>query len=160
MTFSMKTPFSASYTDFSVGVSGATSTPNCPRTMGSPPFRDSMTVLVVASMGMAKPTPMFPLIGPLVKMAWLTPMTSARMLTSGPPLLPGLIGASVWIRLRNGLPSMSDSSCLSVALTTPTVTVGSNRSDSSNRPPTMPPPSRRMPPNGNPTAIAHEPTFD
>ena len=28
----------------------------------------------------------------------LMPTTSPRMLTSGPPLLPGLIGASTWMK--------------------------------------------------------------
>jgi hypothetical protein len=54
--------------------------------------------------------------------AVLTPTTSAWLLTSGPPELPGLSAASVWIkfsinrtvRARNDLPR---------ALTTPAVTV-------------------------------------
>ena len=54
--------------------------------------------------GIAKPTPMLP-DSPLstppltVAMAELTPMTSPWRLTSGPPELPGLIAASVWIAL-------------------------------------------------------------
>ena len=43
--------------------------------------------------GMAKPMPW-----PLRMMAVLMPMTSPRMLNSGPPLLPGLIEASVWMK--------------------------------------------------------------
>src|SRR5450631_3495606 len=53
--------------------------------------------------GMEKPTPMDPLWpAPLdrVAMAELTPMTRPRPSTSGPPELPGLIAASVWIALR------------------------------------------------------------
>ncbi|MNC98753.1 hypothetical protein D3C83_168110 [compost metagenome] len=44
----------------------------------------------------AKPTPMLPLL-PWVAIALLMPMTSPFMLTSAPPELPGLIGASVWM---------------------------------------------------------------
>ena len=54
-------------------------------------------------MGIAKPTPMLPLspprLPPTVAMAELTPITSPSMSTSGPPELPGLIAASVWIAL-------------------------------------------------------------
>jgi hypothetical protein len=43
--------------------------------------------------------PSAPVIGspPSVSMAAFTPITCAWALTSGPPELPGLIGASVWI---------------------------------------------------------------
>src|SRR5690606_9690362 len=45
--------------------------------------------------GTAKPTPEFARTGD--SMAVLTPMTSPFRLISGPPELPGLIAASVWI---------------------------------------------------------------
>ena len=38
-------------------------------------------------------------LAPSVAIAELTPMTSPSMSTSGPPELPGLIAASVWIAL-------------------------------------------------------------
>ncbi len=46
--------------------------------------------------GMANPMPMFPPVG--VRMLLLMPMTSPFMLTSGPPLLPRLMAASVWMK--------------------------------------------------------------
>ena len=49
---------------------------------------------VAASLiGIAKPTPWA-----LVAIAVLIPMTAPVPSSSGPPLLPGLIAASVWIR--------------------------------------------------------------
>ena len=46
-------------------------------------------------MGIANPSPSFP---PLTeKMLLFTPMTSPRAFTNGPPELPGLMEASVWI---------------------------------------------------------------
>ena len=47
-------------------------------------------------MGTAKPMPTEPPL-PLT-MAVFTPMASPRALMSGPPLLPGLIDASVWMK--------------------------------------------------------------
>jgi hypothetical protein len=50
------------------------------------------------SIGMAKPSPTLP---PLPEMMdEFTPITSPSAFTSGPPLLPGLIDASVWIMSR------------------------------------------------------------
>jgi hypothetical protein len=46
--------------------------------------------------GTAKPMPMFPPEGE--KIAVLTPTTSPEVPNSGPPELPGLIGASVWMK--------------------------------------------------------------
>ena len=59
---------------------------------------------LTCSIGIAKPTPMLPawsppVVPPVVAMAEFTPMTWPRMLTSGPPELPGLIAASVWTAL-------------------------------------------------------------
>ena len=55
-----------------------------------------MTLLAVFD-GTAKPMPTEP--PPRLKIAVLMPMTSPRALISGPPLLPGLIDASVWMKL-------------------------------------------------------------
>jgi len=53
-------------------------------------------------------------------MAVLIPITSPRRLTSGPPELPGLMDASVWMKFSYvAIPT----SARAVALTTPTVTV-------------------------------------
>ena len=46
------------------------------------------------SMGIAKPMPCAP--PPMIAVA--TPTMSPSMLTSGPPELPGLIEASVWMK--------------------------------------------------------------
>ena len=51
------------------------------------------TVRAVAH-GTAKPSPSLPPDCDMMNV--FTPTTSPRMLTSGPPELPGLIGASVW----------------------------------------------------------------
>ena len=47
--------------------------------------------------GTAKPIPTLPLPAPPVAICELTPTTRPRASSSGPPELPGLIGASVWI---------------------------------------------------------------
>ena len=55
---------------------------------------------ITSSIGIAKPRPIeppCPADSPLVLMEELMPTTSPFMSTSGPPLLPGLIAASVWI---------------------------------------------------------------
>jgi hypothetical protein len=46
--------------------------------------------------GMAKPMPMLP--PPGARMAVLMPTSSPRRLTKGPPELPGLMEASVWMK--------------------------------------------------------------
>ena len=67
-------------------------TPNWPRMIFSP-FISFGSIALIMLLGMANPTPAnWPT---LVAMALFMPMTSPRMLTSGPPELPGLIGASV-----------------------------------------------------------------
>ena len=48
-------------------------------------------------LGMAKPTPMLPASWPRLALAVRMPTTSPAVLTIGPPELPGLIGASVWM---------------------------------------------------------------
>ena len=54
------------------------------------------------------------------RMALLMPTTSPDMLTSGPPELPGLMAASVWMKSLNGLPGSMDRP---LALMMPAVTV-------------------------------------
>ena len=54
---------------------------------------DVLTVLA----GTAKPMPTLPVLTPPVSIWVFTPMTSPRLLSSGPPELPLLIGASVWM---------------------------------------------------------------
>ena len=49
------------------------------------------------SIGIAKPMPTLPLPPPPVAIWELIPITSPAALISGPPELPGLIAASVWI---------------------------------------------------------------
>ena len=72
---------------------------------------------MIAEIGTAKPTPS--LEPELVSICWLMPSTRAPASSSGPPELPGLIEASVWIA-----PSIwnwvSDLTERSVAETTPT----------------------------------------
>ena len=69
------------------------------------------------SIGTAKPTPSLP--PEVVLICWLIPITLPSASSSGPPELPGLIEASVWIApsIWN---SVSDSIDRSVAETTPT----------------------------------------
>ena len=50
---------------------------------------------MIAEIGTAKPTPS--LAPELVSICWLMPSTRAPASSSGPPELPGLIEASVWI---------------------------------------------------------------
>ena len=71
--------------------------------------------------GTAKPIPMFPSFCAFVMIAVLMPMTSPRTLSSGPPELPGLIAASVWI--ISLLRPVDTGNARPTALTTPTVTV-------------------------------------
>ena len=49
--------------------------------------------------GTAKPMPTLPPPPPVVAICELTPMTRPAPSSSGPPELPGLIGASVWMTL-------------------------------------------------------------
>ena len=70
--------------------------PRYPRTT-SPRSRMLRVTLRAMLAGIAKPIPMNPPVR--VLMAVLMPMTSPWRLTRGPPLLPGLIAASVWMRL-------------------------------------------------------------
>src|SRR5882724_1932084 len=80
--------------------------------------------------GIAKPMP-----EPPATIAVLMPMTSPCMLTSGPPELPGLMAASVWMKSSNGPWPM----LRALALTMPAVTVACR-------------------PKGEPTAMTQSPT--
>src|SRR3954454_15008530 len=94
------------------------------------------TTCLIVDTGTAKPTPA--LESPLSVLIWeLTPITWPRPSSSGPPELPGLIAASVWIALAIGKP-LGDWIVRPRAETTPTVTVPAS-------------------PNGEPMAIAWSP---
>ena len=70
-------------------------TPSQPR-VTVPESASCVTTDLARLTGMAKPMPTEP---PLwLKMAVLMPMTWPRALMSGPPLLPGLTEASVWMK--------------------------------------------------------------
>ena len=71
-------------------------TPSQPRV--TRPFSFSCGTSSLARLiGMAKPMPMLP--PPRLKIAVLMPTTSPWRLSSGPPELPGLMAASVWMKL-------------------------------------------------------------
>src|SRR5207302_1156890 len=76
-----------------------------------------------------------PMPEPPATIAVLMPMTSPCMFTSGPPELPGLMAASVWMKSSNGPWPM----LRALALTIPAVTVACR-------------------PNGEPTAMTQSPT--
>ena len=69
------------------------------------------------SIGIAKPMPLLP-----DAIAVLMPMTLPSASSSGPPELPGLIAASVWMRLLSGLSEPSVVIDRPVADTMPLVT--------------------------------------
>ena len=94
-------------------------TPSQPR-VTFPASRSWVRIGLARSIGMAKPTPWNP---PLrVAMALAIPMTSPRVLISGPPELPGLIAASVWRKSSYRPAPMTRP----VPLMMPTVTVWSS----------------------------------
>ena len=70
------------------------STPIQPR-WTCPNSARSRATRMARSIGIAKPRPTKP--PDWVRMNALTPTTSPSALTSGPPELPGLMAASVWI---------------------------------------------------------------
>ncbi len=77
----------------------------------------SGTSFLARLIGIAKPMPTLP---PLwLKMAVVIPTTSPRSLNSGPPELPGLMGASVWMKSSYGPAPIARP----LALTMPAVTV-------------------------------------
>ena len=71
--------------------------PNQKRPTDSP-LSTSAKAWLTRLMGMAKPMPWAPICGRNV--ATLMPMRSPRKLMSGPPELPGLMAASVWIQSK------------------------------------------------------------
>ena len=75
------------------------------------------------SIGIAKPSPSDP--PEREKIEELTPMTSPSAFTSGPPELPGLIAASVWIMSAYSTSSPLPRISRPTPLITPVVTVAS-----------------------------------
>ena len=71
-------------------------TPSQPRRV-SPNSRSWLTTFSTVFDGMAKPMPIEPPVGEMI--AVLMPITSPSMLNSGPPELPRLMAASVWMKL-------------------------------------------------------------
>ena len=96
------------------------------------------TISRTVSDGIAKPMPTFPPPAPAVAICEFTPITRPLASSSGPPELPGLIGASVWITLSMRKP------------------LGASISRS--RPETIPAVAVRSRPSGKPMAIAASPT--
>ncbi len=68
-----------------------------------PYFSKSASTCLAVLMGMAKPMPA-DWSAPLLAIRVVMPMTSPRELSSGPPELPGLTAASVWMASSMGLP--------------------------------------------------------
>ena len=71
-------------------------TPSQPRRV-SPNWRNWSTTPMAISDGTAKPIPIDPPLGEMI--AVLMPTTSPSMSNSGPPELPRLMDASVWMKL-------------------------------------------------------------
>ncbi len=105
--------------------------------MASPPSRSAPSDRLTTSTGTAKPTPSPP--PELVLICWLIPITLPAASTSGPPELPGLIAASVWMAPGIANSPLSDWMSRSIADTTPTE-------------------SDWRSPNGDPIAATGEPT--
>ena len=61
----------------------------------SPVRTRSSAIRIARSIGMANPSPSLPPLREMIDA--LMPITSPTAFTSGPPELPGLIEASVWI---------------------------------------------------------------
>ncbi len=70
-------------------------TPRKPR-VTLPLSMSSVMICLTMLTGMENPMPMLP--PERLKMAVLTPTTSPCRFTRGPPLLPGLMEASVWMK--------------------------------------------------------------
>jgi len=68
-----------------------------------PKAESSRAIRIARSMGIAKPMPSDP--PDFERIELLTPITRPSALTSGPPELPGLIAASVWIMSALSFPS-------------------------------------------------------
>src|ERR1700694_373499 len=67
-----------------------------PRSHWVAPPSSELSICLTTLTGMANPTPTLPAIG--LSIESLIPITWPWVLSSAPPELPGLIGASVWIR--------------------------------------------------------------
>ena len=76
-------------------VTGWILTPSQPRRV-SPNCSSCSTTLLTTFEAIEKPIPIEPPLGD--RIAVFTPITSPSMLNSGPPELPRLIEASVWIK--------------------------------------------------------------
>jgi hypothetical protein len=83
-----------------------------------PVSRSAPSERLTTSTGTANPTPSPP--PELVLICWLMPITLPSAATSGPPELPGLIAASVWIAPGMAKEPLSDWMSRSIAETTPT----------------------------------------
>ncbi len=101
--------------------------------VGVSPFAIWSTIAITSSMGIAKPRPIEPAAVPTavpeVRIEELIPTTLPARSTSGPPLLPGLMAASVWMAgYTVALPSASEPTSTGrfSALTMPLVTVDSS----------------------------------
>ena len=81
------------------------------------------TMRLTSSIGIAKPMPALAPEG--LKMAVLTPIRRPAESSSGPPELPGLMAASVWITPRI-VRRVTESISRSSALTMPVVSVWSS----------------------------------
>ena len=91
---------------------------NVRSTMSFSPARSLLTIGLMRSMAIAKP-----MLLVFCRMAVFMPITSPLPLTSGPPELPGLIAASVWMRSCIVSP-LPPSIVRPTADTMPDVTVG------------------------------------
>ena len=120
-------------------VGSEVSTPRYGRAIVSPCSRRGTTSRTVFD-GTAKPMPTLPCELPAVAICELTPITRPVSSSSGPPELPGLIGASVWMTSSIEKP-------LGAWIERP-------------MPETMPSVAVRSRPNGLPMAIAVSPTCD
>ena len=85
------------------------------------PCESSRMAFSAVSMGMAKPMP-----AALARMAVLMPITSPNSLRRGPPELPGLMAASVWMKFTFlfGMPTSAAERCSDETI--PRVTVESS----------------------------------
>ena len=77
------------------GVTSWTVTPIQPRTT-LPVFSMLLTMFMARLTGMANPMPTF--VPDPERMAVFIPMSSPSVFTRAPPELPGLMGASVWMK--------------------------------------------------------------
>ena len=85
--------------EHAVSSRSSTETPSQPRSI-EPLASNWATTRLTVSLGMAKPMPTEAPVGET--MTELTPMTWPSILNTGPPELPGLIGASSCRKLSNG----------------------------------------------------------